>query len=93
MTRDEYELGYKSIKGIKPGVKIPAYEDLERGEIIGTVEIVDCVQDSSSPWFFGEYSFVLSCPKKLPEPMPCKGALSFWDLPKDVESLIKKVTQ
>ena len=93
MTRDEYERGYKFIKGIKPRAKIPAYEDLERGEIIGTVEIVDCVQDSSSPWFFGEYGFVLSRPRKLPEPIPCKGALSFWDVPQDIESLIKKVTR
>jgi ASCH domain-containing protein len=54
MTKGQYERGYRFIKGIKPRIKIPTYEDLERGEIIGTVEIVSCVQDSSSPWFFGE---------------------------------------
>jgi hypothetical protein len=91
MTREEYERGCKYIKRIRPKVKIPRYEDLERGEIIGTVEIVDCVQDYASPWFFGEYGFVLSRPKKLPEPIPCKGALNFWDVPKDIEPLIKKV--
>jgi hypothetical protein len=90
MTREEYERGCKYIRKIRPKGKIPQYEDLERGEIVGTVEVIDCVRNSASPWFFGEYGFVLSHPKKLPEPIPCKGALSFWDVPKDIESLIKK---
>jgi hypothetical protein len=90
MTRNEYEQGCEFIKSIKPRIKIPAYEDLERGEIIGTVEIKDCVQDANSPWFGGEYGFVLSHPKKLPEPIPCKGALNFWNVPQYIESRIKK---
>lgn len=89
MTRNEYEQGCESIKS-KRRIKIPAYEELERGAIIGTVEIVDCVQDSDSRWFGGEYGFVLSRPKKLREPIPCKGALRFWNVPQDIESRIKK---
>jgi hypothetical protein len=90
MTRDEYERGCETIRSMKPRIKIPAYEALERGEIIGTVEIVDCVQDSHSPWFHGEYGFVLSRPQKLPLPIACKGALSFWNVPKHFESRIKR---
>lgn len=39
---------------------------IERGGIIGSVEIVDCVSKSDSPWFMGEYGFVLRDPKPLP---------------------------
>jgi hypothetical protein len=90
MTRAEYEDGYESIKSIKPRLKIPAYEDMARGAIIGTVEIIDCVEDSDSPWFRGKYGFVLARPKKLSEPIPCKGALRFWNVPQNIESRIKK---
>jgi hypothetical protein len=90
MTHDEYEKAYGYIRNVNRRIKIPAYEDLERGAIIGTVEIVDCVQDSDSRWFMGKYGFVLASPKRLPEPIPCKGALSFWNIPQNIESRIKK---
>ena len=90
MTRAEYEKACGYIRNINRRITIPAYEDLERGAIIGTVEIVDCVQDSDSRWFMGEYGFVLARPKRLREPIPCKGALSFWNVPEDIESRIKK---
>jgi len=32
---------------------------LQYGGIIGVAEIVDCVDHSESPWFFGSYGFVL----------------------------------
>jgi len=51
-----------------------------RGGIIGSVEIVDCVKNSDSPWFVGQYGFVL----RNPEPatfMPYKGQLGFFDVP------------
>ena len=90
MTREEYKDGYERIKSINHRLKIPAYEDLARGAIIGTVEIIDCVQDSDSPWFGGKHGFVLARPKKLSEPIPCKGALSFWNVPQKIGSRIKK---
>lgn len=91
MTRYEYEDGCEFIKSIKRRIKIPMYEELERGAIVGIAEIIDCVPDYPSPWFFGEYGFVLSHPKKLLKPIPCKGALSFWDVPDNIEQLLKKV--
>ncbi len=90
MTRVEYEEACGYIRSINPRIRIPAYEDLERGAIIGTVEIVDCVQDSDSPWFMGKYGFVLIRPERLPEPIPSKGALSFWDVPQNIEARINK---
>ncbi|MCK5444984.1 MAG: hypothetical protein KAI73_05125 [Rhodospirillaceae bacterium] len=47
------------------------------GGIVGMAEIVDCVQEMESRWFFGPWGFVLENVKELPF-MPCKGALSFF---------------
>lgn len=90
MTREEYEEGCKSIRGRIQKIKIPAYEDMVRGAILGTVEIIDCVDDSDSTWFGGEYGFVLSRPKKLPEPIRCKGALMLWNVPRNITSRINR---
>lgn len=60
---------------------LPQPSDLAYGAIIGTVEIVDCVSRSDSPWFFGDYGFVLRNPIALAEPIPCRGFLNFWDVP------------
>lgn len=57
-----------------------AFDDLQRGGIIGSVEIVDCVSKSDSPWFVGEFGFVLRDPKPLPF-VPWKGRLGFFDVP------------
>ena len=50
---------------------------LQRGGIIGSVDIVDCVSSSQSPWFQGRYGFVLANPKPLPF-RPCNGKLGFF---------------
>ena len=41
-------------------------EEARRGGIIGSAEIVDCVSASSSPWFFGQYGFLLRNSQPLP---------------------------
>lgn len=51
------------------------------GCLVGTVEIVDCIDHSDSPWFFGRYGFVLKNPKPLYTPIPFKGALGFFQVP------------
>lgn len=56
---------------------------IERGGIIGSVEIVDCVTASDSPWFMGKYGFVLRDPRPLPF-VSIKGALGFFDVPDDL---------
>ena len=53
---------------------------IARGGIIGSVEIVDCVIKSDSPWFVGDFGFVLRDPKPLPF-VPWKGQLGFFDVP------------
>jgi hypothetical protein len=50
----------------------------KKGGIIGTAEIVDCVTDSDSPWFFGAYGFVLRNVRPV-DFIPVKGALGFFN--------------
>lgn len=60
--------------------KVPALEELQRGGIIGRVDVVDCVAASDSGWFMGEFGLVL----RNPEPLPFrlfKGSLGLFKVP------------
>lgn len=62
----------------------PIYEELPRGGIVGEARIVDCVQDSASPWFVGSYGFVLRDARPCPLwPMP--GKLGFFNVTVNAE--------
>lgn len=63
---------------LDPQVIAPLTMDVCYGSIIATAEIVGCVQQSESPWFFGPYGFVLANVQPVPF-LPCKGALGFFD--------------
>lgn len=79
MTRAEYGDAYSTAR-MASGHDLPPMADLQRGGIIGSVEIVDCVKASTSPWFFGTFGFVLANPRPLPF-VPFKGSLGFFDVP------------
>lgn len=85
MTRDEYEDCLNTcheISKIQPfpyGTKLPAFEDLQRGGIVGIANLTEVVRKSESPWFFGTLGFVLKDPSPLPF-MACKGQLGFFDV-------------
>jgi len=60
-------------------------DDLPRGAIIGVVQLMDVVRDSSSRWAEPQsYHWVLSEPRPI-EPVPMRGRLGLWvpevDLP------------
>ncbi|MEG1402373.1 ASCH domain-containing protein [Bacteroides sp.] len=56
------------------------FGSLPFGSIIGSVEIVDCVQNHPSVWAEkGVYNWVLANPILFANPIPAKGKLSFWD--------------
>lgn len=61
MGRDEYEDARDTIE--RNGAKCPEAHKLLRGGIIGSVEVVDVVSDSASPWFFGPRGLVLRNPR------------------------------
>jgi ASCH domain len=79
-VRDDFQIA----KGIasQNGVTLPSVtlRDLREwcGKLVGTVEIIDCVSASDSPWFFDRYGFVLANAKPLSAQVPCKGALGFF---------------
>lgn len=78
-TRFEYEDCAETVHVIRPDLTMPPLKELERGGIVGTVEIVDCVSEHPSPWFFGAYGFVLCNPKPLPF-RPYTGMLGFFEV-------------
>ena len=90
MTRDEYESAVDTIDYIKLAnqIALPSFEALERGGIVGAVDLTGCVDahdrgrggGSESPWFFGRYGFVLRNGQPLPF-RPFKGQLGFFDVP------------
>jgi len=82
MTLKEYDEAVDIVKQINPQIIVPSLP-LQRGGIIGSVEIVDCVRQSESPWFFGPCGFVLRDPKLLPF-RPLKGALGFFNVSDEV---------
>jgi hypothetical protein len=84
MTQDEYDDFVRKAASIDPSRAVPAFEDLARGAIVGLVDVVACVEGHESPWFTGPFGFVLANSRTLREPIPCKGALSFWRVPDDV---------
>lgn len=61
------------------GRTCPAPYELVRGAIIGTAEVVDIVKESNSPWFFGRLGLVIANAQLLAEPIPCSGALGFFE--------------
>jgi hypothetical protein len=76
MTRREYEEASGFMASI--GVTCPPAIDLWRGAVIGTVEVVDVVKASPSPWFFGPRGLVLRNPRPL-VPAPVKGCLGYFN--------------
>lgn len=79
-----YEYAHCAVFARRNGVQIPAFRNLYRGGIIGSVEIVNCLDLGSSmivsKWFEGPYGFELRSPEPV-EFIPCRGALGFWKWP------------
>ena len=79
MAHDEYDAFcefYANAAGFGRPI-IPHEEDLKRGGIIGSVELVDIVTVSDSSWFEGPYGLVLRDPQPC-EFIPARGALGFF---------------
>ncbi|MEZ4750341.1 MAG: hypothetical protein R3B54_06865 [Bdellovibrionota bacterium] len=60
-------------------------DSLPFGAIVAIAELIDVIDEyevtrNTRKWFGGEYGFVLKDIIKLKEPVPVKGALSFWKL-------------
>lgn len=75
MTHYEYDQVF--IQAAEQGIDLPGFKELERGGIVGQALLVDCVTEDLSPWFFGEYGFVITDARPLPF-QPCNGRLNFF---------------
>jgi hypothetical protein len=71
-----------------PHLVLPSPEKLPRGAVLAMAEAVDCVHESGSRWFAGPHGLLLRNVRVLPEPIPCRGALGFFDLPEEVAEKI-----
>ena len=84
MTRHEWSNAWEFASGSGASPKAfmagMTLGSIDRGGIIGSVEIVDCVTESASRWFVGKYGFVLRDPRPTPF-VPYKGRLGFFDIP------------
>jgi hypothetical protein len=86
MTKAEYIAALEVVSGaasFETLKNLPMMEDLERGGIVGSVELVDSVDTSESPWYMGEKAFLLRDPKPLPF-SPLKGRLNFFEVPDEL---------
>lgn len=56
-----------------------SYRDMRAlgGYVVGRADLVDCVAESDSPWFFGHYGFVLRNVQPI-EPYALKGRLGLF---------------
>ena len=70
MNKGYYESAAHIMKAID--VICPPANQLPRGGIVGTVEIIDNVSHSQSIWFTGPRALVLRDPQAC-TPIPCKG--------------------
>jgi hypothetical protein len=60
----------------KHGISVPS--ELDRGGIVGVVDVSDCVESHKSKWFEkGGFGWVLSNPRRL-KFRPCKGAVGLF---------------
>ena len=77
----------------------PPRDQLPAGALVAVVDVVGCIDGENedaaphelaeSPWFTGPYGWVLENVRKLPEPVPCKGALGLWWIPAEQEAAVR----
>lgn len=82
MTREEYDDAYAFMRETF-NIRCPPPAELTRSAIIGSVEVVDVVNESDSKWFFGPRGLVLRDPEVW-TPIPAVGALGYFEWKQDL---------
>ncbi len=77
-TGKQWYSGWRPVD-LRRDYDVDAPDDMPRGGIVGTVDLVDVVTDSSSYWFNGPLGLVFANPRLLPF-TPCNGARGFFRL-------------
>lgn len=74
------------LRGI--GIEVPA--DLPRGAILGTIDVMDCVEGVDSRWAVPEHwHWQLANPCPLALPVPCNGSLWLWRAAEDLAEQVR----
>jgi len=68
--------GLEWVRVNRPDIELPT--EFRTGGIVGNVEVVDCVSSHNSPWFFGEFGFVLENQASM-NFVPLKGQLRIFN--------------
>jgi hypothetical protein len=73
-----------AVEAIPPDLREPVRWAWERnasaGRVIGTVELIDCIQDSNSIWAIDDHwQWVLRDPRLYSRSRPAKGKLGLWE--------------
>lgn len=71
------DLLYAKIIAERHGLRIQWPETFDLGGIVGVATIVQCVVGWPSPWFFGEFGFVLTDARPV-QFTTCRGMLNFF---------------
>ncbi|SEU46341.1 ASCH domain-containing protein [Nonomuraea wenchangensis] len=60
------------------------------GAIIAVAELVDVTRDGPAPWAEpGQVHWLLAGVRPLADPVPCRGWQNVWDVPPDVEVVVR----
>jgi hypothetical protein len=91
LTRREYDDVGDFLCVCDLAIKLPPFEELQRGGIVGAAKLVDCVDASESHWYMGSglKGFMLRDARPLPF-IPCRGMLNFFDVPDDVAEKVRE---
>jgi hypothetical protein len=71
---DDYTENIELVKR-EYGISVPL--EVDRGGIVGVVDVIDCVENHKSKWFNGPFGWVLANPRRL-KFRPCNGALGLF---------------
>ena len=78
-TKAEYEDAVDFAEMIDPDIEIPPLNELERGGIVATANLVGCTTASDDPWFMGRIGLLLDDVEKT-DFKECKGQLGFFEI-------------
>ena len=79
MTHIEYLGCQNYINRHKLGILLPHHRELERGCIVGRVQLQACVESSDSPWFWGPWGWAIAEAEPFHITIPCKGRLGLFE--------------
>jgi hypothetical protein len=79
-TRGQYLAASAEIEKIS-GLKVPPLEDLPRGAVVGTVNLVDCHGETTdNDWALGGHGWLFLSEPKACQPLPMKGRLGIFQI-------------